>query len=67
MDSMPTPDVVTTLKDKKRNFVFRVHAYRVLSSSEMHFALRMWMNQTRHKKIPSNTTIDYCAIHRFDS
>ena len=67
MDYVPEPNVITTLTIKKINFTFRVHAYRTLNAAEMRFALRKWMDDTRHKKIPSNKTIDYCTIHGFDS
>lgn len=66
MDSMPIPNVITKLTVKEMNFVFRVHAYRKLTPTEMRYALKKWMSSTRHKQIPSNQTIDYFTIHGLD-
>lgn len=67
MAPMTAPNVVTTSTIKKKNLVFRVHAYRKLSPAEMRGAFWQWMYDTRRKKIPTNMIIDYSAIHGFDS
>lgn len=66
MDSLQAPNVVTTITEKEINFVFRVHAYRKLSCSEMQQVLKIWMAQTHRKKLPANMTIDYQSILGFD-
>lgn len=66
IDSMLTPKIITTLKSKEKNFVFRVHAYRRLSETEMQQALQVWLRTSHRKKIPSNKTVDFKAIHGFD-
>lgn len=59
MDSFKAPDVITTLKDSRRNFVFHAIAYRHLSEREMYTVLRTWMRQKNLKHIPRDVVVDY--------
>lgn len=46
---MKIPNVVTQKHDPKKNFTFRVRAYRELTTHELRIAFNLW-NQQRDKR-----------------
>jgi len=60
------PNIITTMKNEERKFVFNVQAYRKLSVTEMRQALSIWLRQSRRKKIPKNQTVTVISIHGFE-
>jgi len=63
---MDTPNVKTTMRSREQNFVFHVMAYRVLTESEMIYALKKWMKINHFKKIPKNKEVTFITILGFD-
>lgn len=62
---MDAPNVVTTLRNKELNFVFRVRAYRNLTQIEIERELAIWMQQSNTKRIPRNQTVEVISIRGF--
>jgi hypothetical protein len=56
-DSIPAPSVLTVLRDKERNFVLKIYAYRQLSESEAKQALSVWLSSQKLKRVPQNKTV----------
>lgn len=56
-DSIPVPSVLTVLRDKERNFVLKIYAYRQLSESEVKHALAVWLSSQNLNQVPQNKTV----------
>ena len=55
---MQMPNVITEVKDPKKNFVFRVRAFRKLTSHEMRSSFAMWYRQRDKRRALRNKVID---------
>ena len=62
MVSMEKPNVITALKDPKKNFVFRVRAYRQLTQREMDAAYINWWSQRDKRRSYKNITVEVLSI-----
>ena len=57
---LSTPNIVT--KVIIENTTFEIYAYRKLSKSECHFAIRHYLQQKHLKKVPKNKKIKIITI-----
>lgn len=57
---LPTPNIVT--KVKIENTTFEIYAYRKLSKSECHLAIRQYLQQKRLTVVPKNQKIKIITI-----
>jgi len=56
------PKVITEAKDKKKNFTFRVRAYRKLTPAEFHSAYVVWYRQRDKRRKLQNQVIEITSI-----
>lgn len=59
---MKMPNVITQIHDPKKNFTFRVRAYRELTPQEMKATFFVWKNQRDKRKTLKNKTIEVISI-----
>jgi hypothetical protein len=59
---MEMPNVITEIKDPKKNFIFRVRAYRKLTPQEMRMSFAQWNQQRDKRKSINNKVIEVVSI-----
>ena len=59
---MQIPNVITEVKDKKKNFTFRVRAYRKLTEQELRAAFIIWNRQRDKRRSFKNKIIEITSI-----
>jgi len=55
---MKMPNVITQTHDPKKNFKFRVRAYRELTPQEMRISFQLWNQQRDKRKSLRNKTVE---------
>lgn len=59
---MQMPNVITEVKDKRKNFTFRVRAYRELTDQEMKRTFAVWFCQRDKRKTLKNKIVEIFSI-----
>lgn len=59
---MEMPQVVNEMKYPKRNFTFRVRAYRTLDRGEMRMSYVLWNRQRDKRRSLRNKTVEVTSL-----